>query len=393
MKLSDGTPPLVTLFDSAVVAVVWWEVQAATAPLHRKVGYHRCDTELRTTTAHYSQSGVRTHPARSGGNGFQLTGSCECREVFVDALLIAEEFLSRRNQLENPLGAVRFHVRMRLPDLHRRHRTSRGAQARPKTVNDNRYGRALPDDFHRTVFVQIVDEAGISAPMDGDDHLLRSLANRCATELGGDAADYLARIPAALSTVEHTCRMGARVNVGTRTHPDLVTWWEAYVERPLGRRPRTDIELSVNSGDRSVPAIDIGDRSAYAAFDRLLDSLALADLIPPQCRDESELLLVEVLTEAVRRASHDRQEAALRQAIAVLADRGFIADRPAEALLGDQNQIRAALTCVREIVDDDHGRAPRQGGHSPGTPRTSIEPRTCSNENRPNTKAKVFVHQ
>ncbi|WP_439657467.1 hypothetical protein ACSHWB_34445 [Lentzea sp. HUAS TT2] len=303
-----------------ILLAFWYELRGPRDQLHRR---HTgpCDTELRV-------GGLRLGRATSiapRGSAFHLSGHCPCRDLVADAYVLVVEFLTTHaGSLHNPPGAIRTHLRYRLADLARRARGDRGAQVKPETVSANRYGRALPDDFHREVFVMLADEAGYSTPMLGKEGLLDRLAARCGASFAGTPEEHRALLPSVLSRIEEACRSGPRVNVGTATEPELVTWWEAYVDRPLGRRP--------NPADVAVEDQHTG--------------IAAPDLVT----DPDDELLTSLLKTVPGRSD---ERAALTSAITRLRDHGLLPHTRAQLLLTDGQQQDLVLRQLRDLTRPD----------------------------------------
>lgn len=193
------------------------------------------------------------------GERLVVAGGCLCRDFLVDMLVEADRFLAAQPtaRLCNPPGAVRIHVRMKAGDWTRRRRVEAGAQARTDRLRTSVIAAALPDDYHRALLEHIADEAGSLAPLSDEQALRRRLAELVADEFGGSVTDHLPRIGPGLAVVEATCRSARKV----AAHPQeagLVTWWERYVQAPLGRRMRFD----------NVPLDAPGHREAAAGPDR-----------------------------------------------------------------------------------------------------------------------------
>lgn len=153
--------------------------------------------------------------------------------------------------------------------------------------------------------------------MGDDHHLHRRIAVRCAAELGGSAAQYLDRVAAGLAVVERRCRSGPRVNVGTADDPEYVTWWERYVERPLGRRPPRAVDA----------APDHVCSPAGVELDRVASGRDMA--------------VVSLLTDAVRRTPDD-PAGALRIGVRALVEGELLPERAATALEVDVDRFAAA---------------------------------------------------
>lgn len=254
--------------------------------------------------------------------------------VEVDRLLVAHA-----GELHNPPGAVRTHVRTRaVGDWIRRRRIEMGAQARVDRIRSAARARGLPDEFHRALMEYLVDEAGSPAPLEGQESLVRRLAVRCAAEFGGTPEQYRARIITVVAVVEQHCRSGPRVNDGTAQEPDYVTWWERYVERPLGRRPR--------QSDLTIPDEALAGPTAPENL-----KPDLCDPVSAWTCTGSDGLAVATLVEAVRRKP-DEPAVALREGLRELVERGLLTHRTVTALLGDRDRFAtathelSALACV-----------------------------------------------
>ncbi|SFW92108.1 hypothetical protein [Amycolatopsis australiensis] len=320
MTAGRSSDPVIT---PELARAFWAELRGPRAATHRSHHVGLCDTELRIAGLRLSARGSST-----ADGGFRLSGGCPCRDLVADAFEVVWAFVADRgHRFDNLAGAVRTDLRFRLVELDRRARRDRGAPVKPQTVRDNRYGRALPDEFHREVFVMLADEAGARGPLRGEAGLLGRLADRCADKFGGHAATHAARLPQVLRTVERVCRTGPRVNVGTVSAPELVTWWEAYVERPLGRRPDPD------SPTGEEP--EILDHDTSREFDRIA---ALTD----------DAVLALLLTEVWPAPGTDRDDA-LCEVIRVFARRGLLPHRRALELLADDDGRQDVLERLEHV--------------------------------------------
>ncbi|MGH3931000.1 MAG: hypothetical protein ACRDTF_13605 [Pseudonocardiaceae bacterium] len=304
-----------------MLAAIWHEVHVYRAAIHRARSPVRCDLR------------VSASDRRQGGTGtIQLDGDCACRDFLVDMIAEGRRLLAERgNELRNPLGAVRMHVRKRAAgDWIRRRRTEMGAQARVDRIRTGDRARGLPDEFHRALLEYLVDEAGSMAPLDSQDALVRRLAVRCAAEFGGEPERYLARVVDGVAVVERHCRYGPRVNAGTAVEPKLVTWWERFIERPLGRRPRRN--------DKVIPVVP----GEYGRETDLLRPPAVYDLERVVNGSmEIRTTAVAVLVVALRRHPDD-PAVALRAGISDLVAQGLLAERAATKLLTDRTRFATA---------------------------------------------------
>jgi hypothetical protein len=235
--------------------------------------------------------------------------------------LVAVFLTEHGEQCHNIVGAVRFYVRKRVIDVLRGYRASKGAQVKPKQVRNNRFGRALPDEEHRAVLGHLADEAGYMAPLPGQTYLLRRLAERCVAEFGNSVPYYLDRMPAIIRTVKSVCSAGNQVNVGTRTDPEYVSWYDAYIERPLGRRPE-------------------------ALVHPLADDTTFKESTAP----DTDAAIVGQIVDAVTTVPATDQLLSLCAAVHALAEQGLIARREAESLLADRARLGDALASAQEVA-------------------------------------------
>ncbi|WP_447007196.1 hypothetical protein ACRAKI_12300 [Saccharothrix isguenensis] len=318
-------PTSVPKLPQDVAQAIWWELRAARQAVHSRHGAPPCDTELYVTGLRLGRRSRTAPPA----SGYRLSGTCPCRDLVSDAVELALRYLTdHAGDLHNPPGAVRRHLRFRLSDEMRRARAERGALSRPEAAAVNRYGKALPDDFHRTVLVILADEAGCDGPLRGESGLLRRLGDRCADQLGGTPDDYRHRLPDAIRLVERTCRGGSLVDVGGDDRREMVSWWEAHIDRPLGRRANpADLRVAASATD--APAIQIPDHdSAESPDEAVLDALLIA----------------------VATADRDDEEAALRETIEELARSGVLPPVRAGLLLNDPGRRLDVLDQVRSML-------------------------------------------
>ncbi|WP_156753394.1 hypothetical protein [Actinokineospora pegani] len=300
---------------SAVIIAIWHETYACRAAIHRALLTSRCD--LRVTK---SASGP------VGAQVIRIDGECACRDFLIDMVVECHQLLSRRSgELHNPIGAARVHVRLRAaPDWIRQRRTAMGAQARADRIRTGARARGLPDEFHRALLEYLVEEAGSMAVLEDHHELARRLASRCTGEFGGAPEHYLDRVVEGMAVVERQCRSGPRVNAGTAECPEYVTWWERYIERPLGRRPRRTTRAIATLPD------GIADPNSGCGLGPIDAGSAEAD-------DRVIAILVET--------HRDRPEApaeALRTGIAALVEHGLLAEGPAAVLLSDVSRLTSA---------------------------------------------------
>lgn len=335
VRSSESTPELTT----EVVRAVFAELGEVRDQLHASHRVSRCDLCIALRELRYGP----TAPGASGHNGLVLSGDCVCRDLLADVLHVVTTYLTEHGAtISNPPGAARIHVRKRVHDVLRSYRCARGAQAKPKQARGNRYGRAMPDEEHRAVFGHLVDEAGYSAPLPGGGYLVRRLAERCATEFDKPVSYYLERLPAMLSTIQRVCRAGARVNVGTKAAPEYVTWYDAYIDRPLGRRPDTAI-TSLSDDNASLWGRDhVADPSAQSAF----AAVETAGFDP-----DPDSAVVDTVVNLLAESSPAAWAGVLRSTLLGLADRGFLSRRRAETLLSDPHGMDDVMSRVQTILE------------------------------------------
>jgi hypothetical protein len=324
-----------------VVRATFDELREIRERLHASHQVARCDLRLAWRDLRYGPL-PRWEPEPSP-TGLVLSGDCVCRDLVADVLYVVMTFLTEHGAtMTNPPGAVRIHVRKRVHDVLRTYRCARGAQAKPKQVRGNRYGRALPDEEHRAVLGHLADEAGYSAPLPGGTYLVRRLAERCAAEFGKPVPYYLERVPAMMSAVRGVCSTGARVNVGTSAAPEYVTWYDAYIDRPLGRRPDMSItSLSDDSASR-WGSDHVADPSAQSAF-------AAVEVRNPAPDPDS--VVVDTVVTRLATVSPGAREAGLRSALLGLADGGFLPRQRAETLLSDPNGMNDVMSRVQAVIE------------------------------------------
>lgn len=325
-----------------VAQAVMFELRKSRDALHRSHRVLRCDLGLVMPGLRFGCSVPATW--------YALSGDCVCRDLVADVLHIVITFLADHGaDRTNLAGAVRSHVRKRVIDVFRRDRADRGAAVKPRQVRQNRFGRALPDDEHRAVLGLLADEAGYSAPLPGQGYLMRRLAERCSADLGQPVSYYLDRMPSILQTVKRVCSAGTRVNVGTRAAPEYVSWYDAYIERPLGRRP--DAMTWTLSDDAVMWSVgQVADLRAAQAFDAVLNAEA-------GCSD-SDSAIVDLIVEEIATVAHHRQEQqeqAVRAAVLKLVDRGLLSRARATSLLADQTRVADVLSRAREVIGSSAG--------------------------------------
>ncbi|TCO52910.1 hypothetical protein [Actinocrispum wychmicini] len=329
------TPPHLT---PEVVQAALAELRKSRTDLHRSHQVARCDLGL-------AMPGLRFGRATPAA-GFVLSGECVCRDLVLDVLYVVWMFLTEHGaDRANLAGAVRYHVRKRVIDVFRSYRADRGAPVKPKQVRNNRYGRALPDDEHRAVLGHLADEAGYSAPLPGQGYLLRRLAERCVAEFGQSVPYYLERLPSIIQTVKRVCGGGKRVNVGTRTVPEYVSWYDAYIDRPLGRRPDSTTRSLSDEDAFPQGADQVEDPDAARAF----DAVERADQV-----EDPDAVVVDMVVGGLAGAPPDDQARALRGTVRALADRGLLPERRAVSLLADPARLDDVLCQAQVLIAGSH---------------------------------------
>ena len=318
--MAGGTPSRAHGLDSLtdellheVVEAVRFELASTRDAIHRLRRVKGCDL----------------HVGVGVGGGLRLSGECLCRDVLVEMLLEADQFLAGRpvERLYNPPGAVRAHIRKRVGDWTRRRRTEMGAQARTDRLRSSVMAARLPDDYHRALLEYLAEEAGSLAPLDGDEALRNRIAELAAAEFGGSAAEHLPRVIAGIAVVAAVCR-ARRVRVAADS-AETVDWWERYIETPLGRRPRTD-ELSLDAA---------GPDGTQPLRDRLEAPAPSPDVGP---------LVVETVLAAV--GSPARLPVGLRDAEAELVRRKLLAATAGARFLADPGRLESAAEQVRVLL-------------------------------------------
>lgn len=226
---------------------VWWEGRAMRTGLHRLRPGEPCDLAVVVGAARFGRAG-RTAEAVS--STFSVSGHCLCRDHMVDSLVEADRFLRAHPAVESPPAAVRRHLRMRgAAEWTRRRRTAMGAQARTDRLRDGARARDLPDDLHRALFEYVADEAGSAAPLDGDEQLHRRLAQLLAAEFGGEPDVYRTKVITGLAVVEAQCRRPPLVPARDGGD-ERISWWQRFIEQPLGRRPQPGTTSAAELSDR-----------------------------------------------------------------------------------------------------------------------------------------------
>ena len=242
----------------SVARVVFAETRASRRQLHAVRGALGCDA-----TFEFDHTYV-------------VSGGCPCVDEFVDVLLAVWRYLSDRDPATvRSYGALaRAHCRLRaVPDAQRQRRGRQSIQ-KPEQLAQGAIGRALATDQQRALLVDIVSEAGSAAPLDGDEQLLRRLAELRADRFGGRPESQLSGVIEDLPVVRAAAEgRGARKRDSAGV---LVSWWERYVESGLGKRERLHTIPSHDTiGDHRM---DVPDPTAEWAMDEVLDRIVTTGL-------------------------------------------------------------------------------------------------------------------
>lgn len=333
----------------AVLQAVWWEAYGMRAAIHRLTGVRRCDTAIISGSLHL---GPGTAFRVDGEPRLHISGVCPCRDYTTDLLTEADRFLaSAGGALRNVPGAVRRHIRTRgAGDWTRRRRTAMGAQARTDRIRDCARARRLPDGLHRAILEYLVDEAGSLAPLDGDHQLHLRLAERTAAEFGGSVADRHVEVLAALPAVEAVCRAGREFRSPDGT---TLSWWERYIEQPLGRRiRRSDVEVDALSPRGLEPACAAAERAIDHAVETIANGAGGADAR---------------ILEALMCVQGPDLRAGVRVAVLALVAREVVGARTADEFVADERRVSAAVALISALRPVVAGEASRLGGQLIGS--------------------------
>lgn len=327
---TDGRPARAPALTDSVVCAVWWEFADLRRRLHRMHRVDRCDTALILNGVRLPGTGV-DRTAQPGGTtwpSLQLSGSCPCRDYLADLLVEVAGYLAGRADLRAPAAAARAHLRLRgIGECIRRRRAEQGAQVRTDRIRTGAVGRALPDELHRAVLEYLVDEAGVPAPLEDEQNLVERLCERVAAEFGGTADAHRVAVGRTLPVIEATCRRVAR---HSRVGGELVDWWDRYISRPLGRRPRRhDAVAGAQPGE---PALELACPWGERDVDEMLDSVAYGSC----SRDDA--VLAAVLAQPPRKVADVVLDLAAREVLPLDTARRFVTDpartQRAQALVG-----------------------------------------------------------
>lgn len=123
---------------------------------------------------------------------------------------------------------------------------------------------------------------------------------------------------------------GPRVNGGTSAEPDHVTWWEHYIERPSGRRPRRTNRSIPPEPEKLGFGMDLQCPRSAQDLDHVVNGSV-----------DVQTTTVAVLVTALRRQP-DAPAAALRAGISDLVARALLPQQAATELLADRARFAAA---------------------------------------------------
>lgn len=288
----------------------------------------------------------------SVGQRFLLSGECPCRPLLVEVFVSAHLYLKARgNTLRRPEAAARRHVASRQHDFTRQRRGDMGAQVRTDRLLASRRARQLETDEQRLLLRDIAEEAGSEAPLEDDAQLERRLATLRGRRCGIDPESLLADVRRDLILVRRHYSSGPSVNVGTRAHPELVSWWDAYIEGPLGRRPRSsDLAATTGAGwvDGEPPAgLDLPCAATEASFQRVLDQRAEPYPSKPAGARNP---VVDALRRSARADPLGDRSRQFELILRDLASAGSVLSETVETFLADPTRRLAAVDALDEVL-------------------------------------------
>jgi hypothetical protein len=219
-----------------------------------------------------------------------------------------------------------------------------GAQVRTDRLPDSTRARQLATDEQRRLLRDVADEAGSEAPLEGDAQLELRLAALRARRSGGEPHRLLPEVRRDLATVKAAYSTGRQVNVGTREQPEQVSWWEAYIERPLGRRHRvSDLPaLTQPYGAEDAQAcLDLRCPSSEAGFQAVLDELA----------DGPDALVMDALRAGAQADPDGDRDRQLERTMRALAAGGKVLTGVVDTFLADPVRRSRAVRALAEVLD------------------------------------------
>jgi hypothetical protein len=196
----------------------------------------------------------------------------------------------------------------------------------------------------------VVAEAGSPAPLRDDAQLHSRLADLVAAEFGGAADDWRTRVATGLRTLEEHCRGGPAVAAWPARQGGTRSWWDRYVDEPLGRRACPDlVRLD------AVPLNTVLSHSESVGA-----PAPSAEAVPEPAAKHvvgGEEVLAAVLTAARTSVAQPgrgdparRLTAVLRSVTADLVERRALADDVAARFVADPARVRAAVEELLTLV-------------------------------------------
>lgn len=286
---------------------------------------------------------------RSTGQRFHLSGECPCRPMLVEVFLTAHQYLVARGaQLRQPAGAARRHVANRQHDYARLQRHESGAQVRTDRLSASARARQLASDEQRLLLVDIANEAGSEAPLEGDAQLEYRLAVLRGRRARVDAETVLDDVRRDLAAVRAHFETGRSVNAGSAAEPDLLSWWEAYIERPLGRRPRASnlpAATAPNCDDEGRLSLEVPCPSSEGAFQRVFERLS-----PVQAGEDGSDPLIATLRESALADPRGDRASQLEATLRRLAAAGTLHSAVVENFLADRRRRAEAVDALNDVL-------------------------------------------
>jgi len=284
---------------------------------------------------------------RPGLPRFFIGGDCPCQPMLLETFMIAHAYLVKAGtRLNHPEGAARQHLRSRQHDYTRLRRAEVGAQVRTDRLVTSARAQLLATDEQRLLLADIADEAGSEAPLDRDEQLELRLALRRARRQGISPEDALPSIRRDLAVVRAIFTSGRQVNLGTASRPEYVSWWEAYIELPLGRRRRTSDVPAITAPHcpdaEAEGGLDLPCARAELAYQQVLDRMT------EQTKGSHPViraLYLAMPTESTVDRDH-QLEIALRK----LASQGRLVPTTVDGLLADPRRRAEAVDAWWELA-------------------------------------------